>query len=169
MGAGGIIPFGGSGGVAGFPTGGGFPFSTGGIVGLPDGSIGTGGEGGAASTCPVGTFSGSYEGTYGGGLLGTNQVSGSVEFSVDANESVTGTYTGTTPSNGSQADLVGTFDCSTFELAMNVENGTYQLLGTVRFSGTMPGRYSPDTRSFSGTWSISDTSSLTGKGTWTAQ
>jgi len=98
-----------------------------------------------------------------------NQVAGNIEFTVDANGSVTGSYSGTDPNNGSTADLVGTLDCSTFELTMNVENGTYQFLGTVRFSGTMPGRYSPETRAFSGSWSISDTSSQSGKGTWTAE
>ena len=175
IGVGGIIPFGGGGGASGFSAGGvgfdtgGFSFSTGGVAGLPDGSIGSGGEGGAASTCPVGHYSGSYAGTYGSLLLGMNPVGGNIEFTVDASGSVTGTYTGTNPNNSSTADLVGTLDCSTFELTMNVENGTYQLLGTVRFSGTMPGKYSPDTRAFSGTWSLSDTNSQSGKGTWTAQ
>jgi hypothetical protein len=99
-----------------------------------------------------------------------NPVNGSIEFDVDANGSVTGKYTGTTPNNNSKADLAGTLDCSTLELTMNVENGTYQLLGTVRFSGSMPGTYSPETRAFSGTWSLADTSgSNSGTGTWTAQ
>jgi hypothetical protein len=176
MGAGGIIASGGSAGGAGFATGGssgdlgtgGFPFSTGGIAGLPDGSVGSGGEGGAAGTCPSGHFSGSYTGTY-STIVGMNQVSGNIEFTVDASGSVSGTYTGTVPNNGSNADLAGSLDCSTFELTMNVVNGTYQFLGTVRFSGTMPGKYSPDTRAFSGTWSISDTASQSGNGTWTAE
>jgi hypothetical protein len=108
---------------------------------------------------------------YGGGILGMNQVGGDIEFTIDANGSVTGTYSGKNPNNNSKADLVGTLDCSTSELTMNVENGTYPgVLGTtVQFSGTMPGKYSPDTRSFSGTWSLSDTNSQSGKGTWTAQ
>lgn len=174
IGAGGIIPFGGSGGVAGSSMGGafdtgGFPFSTGGIAGLPDGSIGSGGQGGATGTCPVGHYSGTYEGMYGGGILGMNPVNGTIEFAVDASGSVTGKYSGTNPNNNSKADLTGTLDCFTFELSMDVKNGTYQLLGTVRFSGTMPGSYSPETRSFSGTWSLSDTNSQSGTGTWAAQ
>jgi hypothetical protein len=177
IGAGGILPFGGSGGAAGSSTGGdagffntgGYSFSTGGVAGLPDGSIGSGGDGGSTGTCPVGHFSGSYEGTYGSLLLGMNPVSGDIEFTIDSSGSVTGTYTGRNPNNNSKADLVGTLDCSTFELSMNVENGTYQLLGMVRFSGTMPGKYSPETRSFTGTWSLSDANSQSGKGTWTAQ
>jgi hypothetical protein len=168
IGAGGIIPSGGSGGVAGFVDTGGFPFSTGGIAGFPDGSIGSGGQGGAAGTCPTGHFSGSYTGTY-TQLVGTTQVNGTVEFTVGANGSVSGKYAGTNPNNNSKADLVGTLDCFTFELSMDVKNGTYQLLGTVRFSGTMPGKYSPETRSFSGTWSLSDTNSQSGSGTWAAQ
>lgn len=175
IGAGGIIPFGSGGaagssmgGVSGFLSTGGDSFSTGG-AGLPDGSIGSGGQGGAAGTCPAGNYSGTYEGMYGGGILGMNPVNGDIEFTIDANGSVTGKYTGRNPNNSSKADLVGTLDCTTFALSMTVENGTYQLLGTVRFSGTMPGKYSPETRSFTGTWSLSDTNSQTGTGTWTAQ
>ncbi len=172
IGSGGIIPIGGSGGVSGSFNTGGFSISTGGFIGLPDGSIGTGGQGGAVGVCPVGRFSGPYEGMY-GSLIGMNPVNGNIEFNVDANGSVTGKYTGTTPNNNSKADLVGTLDCSTLHLTMNVENGTYTqlLVGMVKFSGTMPGTYSPDTRSFTGTWSLSDTSGSnnSGTGTWAAQ
>jgi hypothetical protein len=177
-GAGGIIPFGGSGGMGGFTTSGGssgfptggFPVTTGGFGGLPDGSFGAGGTGGGPATCPSGHYTGSYAGTY-SSIVGMNQVGGNVEFSVDPNGTVTGNYSGTNPNNGAKADLVGTLDCSTGVLTMRVENGTYPGLigGNVRFSGTMPGQYSADNRSFSGTWMISDTSSQSGSGTWTAQ
>lgn len=166
-GAGGIIA---SGGAGGFPLGGTSGFTATGGFSFTGGFGGDLGTGGAVQVpdCPSGHYSGSYAGTF-GGLLGMQQVSGNIEFTVDPSGSVTGTYTGTSPNNGAKADLVGTVDCATHELTMNVENGTYVLLGTVKFSGTMPGTYSPETHTWSGTWSLTDSSSQSGKGTWTAQ
>lgn len=104
-----------------------------------------------------------------GGLLSKQSVSGNIEFSVDANGGVSGTYMSKTPNTSSKADLSGTLDCSTFALTMSVENGTYPgLIGNVHFSGTMPGTYSPDSKSFSGTWNLSDDNSQSGTGTWSA-
>jgi hypothetical protein len=107
-------------------------------------------------------------GTYGGII--PSQVSGTIEFSVDANGSVSGTYASTNPNTSSKADLTGNVDCTTFLLTMRVENGTYPgIIGNVKFSGTMPGTYSPDSHSWSGTWKLSDNNSQSGSGTWTAQ
>ena len=166
LGSGGVGPFGGNGGISGFPsTGGFFPIGTGGFAGVPDGSTGTGGMGGV-TTCPSGSYSGTYMGTYG---LTQSQVKGNIDFTMDASGNVTGRYMGTTPNNGSKADLNGTFDCTTLALSMRVENGTYPgIIGNVHFTGTMPGTYSSETRSFSGTWNISDDNSQSGSGTWTA-
>lgn len=167
-GSGGVPPFGGAGGSSGFPNTGGVPFGTGGVS-VFDGSVASGGAGGAGSTCPAGHYAGTYSGMY-GGLLSKQKVDGTIDFTVDVNGAVTGTYAGTTPNNGSKADLNGTVDCTTSALTMRVENGTYPgLLSTVHFTGTMPGTYSPESQSWTGTWQISDDNSQSGNGTWSAR
>lgn len=186
MGAGGVIESGGagSGGMLGgsggesFGGSGGVPFGTGGSGGFSDtggqsgggldGSIASGGQGGGTGGCPEGHYTGTYKGTY-GTLFSMQQVNGTIEFTVDANGGVMGKYQSVVPDSNSKADLVGNVNCSTLELPMRVENGTYPgLIGDVKFSGTMPGTFSSSSRSWSGTWMLSDNNSRSGSGTWTA-
>jgi hypothetical protein len=153
----------GTGGVSGSGTGG---RSSGGVPQLfPD--AGRGGTGGTSFVCPTGHFTGMLQGPY-TSLTGTREIGASIDFSVNINGSVTGTFTGPGPS---KATLNGSVDCSTGVLTVNIENGTYPgvLGGTTKFSGTLGGQYNVDANAFvQGTWTITESSNKSngGTGTW---
>jgi hypothetical protein len=153
----------GAGGVGGFENGG---TPSGGMPQLfPD--AGHGGTGGTSTfPCPTGHFTGMLTGPY-TSLTGTRDIGASIDFSVNINGSVTGTFSGPGPA---KATLNGSVDCATGVLTVGIENGTYPgvLGGTTKFSGTLGGQYNVDAGAFvQGTWTITESSKNNGgTGTW---
>ena len=152
--------------------------------GTPGSGGASGGGGGAAidsgspgkdppapAPCPAGQYKGKLSGTYVSGFSRAD-VGATIDFSVDSSGPVTGSYKGP---NGAAATLSGTLDCSTGELSVNIQSGSYSLSplpGTASFDGTISGRYSRDSSAFvDGTWTIEEPgSSLNGgTGTWVQQ
>ena len=123
-----------------------------------------------AARCPTGNYAGTLSGPY-QSRLGSSQFAARVEFTVSNDGAVQGKLTATSNTTG-KAELNGKLDCTTGNLEINILNGSYSdVLGTVRYTGTMTATYRAEARSFpNGHWTATETSNPNygGEGSWSA-
>jgi hypothetical protein len=130
------------------------------------------------SHCPKGTYSGPFNGDYKSaltagspiGLSGTVTVT-AVQVGPDSYQLVNGTMSGSSvgvPFSGTFVGT-GTFSCSSPSNSSNMA-GSYSYAGTIyNYSGQATGSFDAVSNSFSGTWSVAETTvPYGGNGTWSA-